>query len=38
MYESIITGGTGNDLFEPKGTFTREQDIVTLMRLYEYIN
>lgn len=30
-------GGTGNNLFSPQMTYTREQSIVTIMRLYELL-
>ena len=29
-----IMGGTGNNMFSPKGSYTREQSIVTMLRLY----
>jgi hypothetical protein len=32
-----IMGGVGNNTFAPKGQYTREQSIVTMMRLYNYI-
>jgi len=32
-----IMGSVGNDMFSPKGGFTREQSIVALQRLYELI-
>ena len=37
MQASGIMGGTGNNLFSPQMTYTREQSIVTLMRLYELL-
>lgn len=32
-----IMGGVGNNMFSPMGTYTREQSIVTMMRLYTLI-
>jgi len=32
-----IMGGVGNNMFSPRGTYTREQSIVTMMRLYEIL-
>ena len=29
-----IMGGTGNNMFSPNGHYTREQAIVTMLRLY----
>lgn len=37
MQASGIMGGTGNNLFSPQMTYTREQSIVTIMRLYGMI-
>ena len=37
MQASGIMGGTGNNLFSPQMTYTREQSIVTIMRLYELL-
>jgi len=33
MQSSQIMGGVGNNLFSPQGSYTREQSIVTIMRL-----
>ena len=33
-----IMGGTGNNMFSPSGDYTREQSIVTLLRLFEIVN
>ena len=33
-----LMGGVGNDLFDPKGTFTREQAMATVYRLYQAYN
>jgi len=30
-----IMGGTGNNMFSPQGHYTREQSIITILRLYE---
>ena len=30
-----IMGGVGNNLFNPQGTFTREQSIITVLRLFD---
>ena len=30
-----IMGGVGNNTFDPRGTFTREQSIITMLRLFE---
>ncbi len=35
MQASGIMGGTGNNQFSPQGTYTREQSMVTIMRLYD---
>ena len=32
-----IMGGIGNNLFSPQGSYTREQSIVTILRLLVYI-
>jgi len=32
-----IMGGVGNNIFDPRGSYTREQSIVTIMRLYNII-
>lgn len=32
-----IMGGVGNDLFAPKQPYTREQSIITILRVYNYI-
>jgi hypothetical protein len=34
MQASQIMGGTGNNNFSPSGTFTREQSIMTILRLF----
>jgi len=33
-----IMGGIGNNVFSPQGTFTREQSIVTILRLFDVFN
>jgi len=33
-----IMGGTGNNMFSPSGDYTREQSIVTIVRLLEIVN
>ena len=38
MHVCEIMVGTGNGLFEPNTSFSREQAIVTLMRLNNYIS
>lgn len=35
MQASGIMAGTGNNQFSPQGTYTREQSMVTIMRLYD---
>lgn len=35
MQSSGIMGGTGGGAFTPQGTYTREQSILTILRLYE---
>jgi hypothetical protein len=35
---SGIMGGIGNNLFSPDGPYTREQSIVTIMRLYDILD
>lgn len=37
MQASGIMGGTGNNQFSPKQSYTREQSVVTIMRLYGMI-
>lgn len=37
MQASGIMGGVGNDLFAPQQTYSIEQSLVTLMRLYEML-
>jgi hypothetical protein len=32
-----IMGGTGNNMFSPGGSYTREQSIATLVRLYDVV-
>jgi len=32
-----IMGGTGNNMFSPKDPYTREQSIVTILRLYDIV-
>ena len=34
MQASGIMGGVGNNLFSPNGSFTREQSIITMLRLF----
>jgi len=34
---SGIMGGVGNNVFNPQGTFTREQSIIAILRLFEYL-
>jgi hypothetical protein len=34
---SGIVGGIGDNMFDPQGDYTREQSIVTMMRLYDYL-
>jgi len=33
-----IIGGVGNNVFNPQGTFTREQSIITVLRLFDALN
>jgi len=35
LLKSGIMAGVGNNMFEPKGPYTREQSIITIMRLYQ---
>lgn len=35
MQQSGIMGGVGNDQFDPQGTYSWEQSIATLKRLYD---
>jgi len=37
MQTSGIMGGVGNNLFSPGGPYTREQSIVTIVRLYDIL-
>jgi hypothetical protein len=34
MQATGIMGGIGNNMFAPKGDYTREQSIVTILRLF----
>ena len=38
MYEKNIMNGIGDELFAPQDTFTKEQAIVTLIRLNDYMS
>jgi len=38
MQESGIMGGVGDNQFSPNGDYTREQSIVTMMRLFDLLN
>ena len=38
MQSTGIMGGVGNNTFAPKDDYTREQSIITIMRLYDLIN
>ena len=33
-----IMGGTGNNMFSPISPYTREQSIITIMRLFDYVS
>jgi len=33
-----LMGGTGGNMFSPRGTYTREQSIVTMLRLFNIVN
>ena len=33
-----IMGGTGNNMYSPRGPYTREQSIVTILRLYDFVS
>jgi len=35
MQASGIMGGIGNNMFSPSGEYTREQSVVTIMRLFD---
>jgi len=37
MQAAGIMGGTGNNMFSPLGLYTREQSIITILRLYEML-
>ena len=37
MQGSGVMGGVGNNTFSPQGSYTREQSIVTMLRLYEIV-
>lgn len=37
MQKSGIMGGVGNNTFAPQGSYSREQSIVTMLRLYELV-
>ena len=32
--EKVVMGGTGNNIFDPKGSYTRQQAFLTMLRLY----
>jgi hypothetical protein len=38
MQAAGIMGGTGNNMFSPLGLYTREQSIITILRLYEMLD
>lgn len=38
MQKSGIMGGTGNNQFSPAGSYTREQSIATILRVYDLVN
>jgi len=38
MQAAGIMGGTGNNNFSPQGDYTREQSIITILRLFEMLN
>ena len=38
MQSAGIMSGVGNNQFAPQGDYTREQSIVTIMRLYDFVN
>ena len=38
MQASMIMGGVGGNLFVPRGPYTREQSIVTMLRLFAHAN
>jgi len=33
-----IMNGTGDNKFSPKGAYTREQSIITILRMYDFLN
>jgi len=33
-----IMGGTGNNMFSPQGAYTKEQSIITILRLFNFVN
>ena len=33
-----IMSGVGNNMFDPQGTYTREQSIVTMLRLFDFVS
>jgi hypothetical protein len=37
MQATGIMGGVGNNTFAPKDPYTREQSIITIMRLYDVV-
>ena len=38
MQATGLMGGVGNNAFSPKGQYTREQSIITILRLYEHLD
>lgn len=38
MQKSGVMGGVGNNLFSPAGSYTREQSIATILRVYNLVN
>jgi len=38
MQASGIMGGVGNNRFDPHGAYTREQSVITMLRLFDIVN
>ena len=38
MQAAAIMGGVGNNQFSPRGDYTREQSIITILRLFDILN
>ena len=37
MQKSGVMGGVGDNKFDPKGSYTREQSIITMLRTHDIV-